>query len=51
VESLLPFALLWTLLPLAAAVLAVVAYRVVNLWLALGLALIARWALVRMEEA
>lgn len=51
VESLLPFALLWTLLPLAAAVLAVVAYRVVNLWLALGLALVARRALVRMEEA
>lgn len=51
VESLLPFALLWTLLPLAAAVLAVVAYRVVNLWLALGFALVARRALVRMEDA
>ena len=33
VEALLPFALLWTGTPLAAAVPAVVAYRMVNFWL------------------
>jgi uncharacterized membrane protein YbhN (UPF0104 family) len=33
VESLLPFALLWTGTPLAAAVTAVLAYRIVNFWL------------------
>ena len=33
VEALLPFALLWTGTPLAAAVPAVVAYRIVNFWL------------------
>lgn len=35
VEALLPFALLWVSLPLAAAMLAVLAYRVFNLWLPL----------------
>src|SRR5207237_1878581 len=35
VEALLPFALSWTGIPLAAAVLAVFAYRVCNLWLPL----------------
>jgi hypothetical protein len=33
VEALLPFALLWTGTPLAAAVTAVLAYRIVNFWL------------------
>jgi uncharacterized membrane protein YbhN (UPF0104 family) len=33
VEALLPFALLWTGTPLAAAVCGVVAYRIVNFWL------------------
>jgi uncharacterized membrane protein YbhN (UPF0104 family) len=33
VEALLPFALLWTGTPLAAAVPAVLAYRIVNFWL------------------
>jgi uncharacterized membrane protein YbhN (UPF0104 family) len=33
VEALLPFALLWTGTPLAAAVIAVAAYRIVNFWL------------------
>jgi len=33
VEALLPFALLWTGTPLAAAVTAVIAYRIVNFWL------------------
>jgi hypothetical protein len=51
VEALLPFALLWVLLlPLAASVLGVLAYRVVNLWLALLLALLARHVLVKMED-
>jgi len=35
VEALLPFALLWVSLPLAAGMLAVLAYRVFNLWLPL----------------
>jgi uncharacterized membrane protein YbhN (UPF0104 family) len=35
VEALLPFALSWMSYPLAAAVVAVGAYRVVNLWLPL----------------
>jgi uncharacterized membrane protein YbhN (UPF0104 family) len=35
VEALLPFALLWVSLPLAAAMLAVLAYRFFNLWLPL----------------
>jgi len=33
VEALLPFALSWTGVPLAAAVLAVFTYRVFNFWL------------------
>jgi uncharacterized membrane protein YbhN (UPF0104 family) len=33
VEALLPFALLWTGTPLAAAVTAVIAYRIINFWL------------------
>src|SRR5262249_23849204 len=33
VEALLPFALIWTGTPLAAAVTAVIAYRIVNFWL------------------
>lgn len=41
VEALLPFALLWVGLPLAAAVVSVFAYRVVNLWLPLVPALAA----------
>ena len=36
VEALLPFALSWVSVPLAEAVLAVVAYRAFNLWLAVG---------------
>lgn len=35
VEALLPFALLWVAVPLAPAVLAVLFYRVINLWLPL----------------
>jgi uncharacterized membrane protein YbhN (UPF0104 family) len=35
VEALLPFALLWVSLPLAAGMLAVLAYRFFNLWLPL----------------
>lgn len=35
VEALMPFALSWVGLPLAASVLAVIAYRVFNLWLAM----------------
>ncbi|MGN6431894.1 MAG: lysylphosphatidylglycerol synthase domain-containing protein [Gaiellaceae bacterium] len=33
VEALLPFALMWTGIPLAAAVMAVLAYRIINFWL------------------
>ena len=40
VEALLPFALLWVSLPLAAAMLAVLAYRFFNLWLPLGPAVV-----------
>ena len=36
VEALLPFALSWVSVPLAEAVLAVLAYRAFNLWLAIG---------------
>jgi len=36
VEALLPFALSWVSVPLAEAVLAVLAYRAFNLWLAVG---------------
>jgi uncharacterized membrane protein YbhN (UPF0104 family) len=47
VEALLPFALLWVGYPLAAAILAVFAYRVFNLWLPLGPAAAALFALRR----
>jgi uncharacterized membrane protein YbhN (UPF0104 family) len=52
VEALLPFALLWVEVPLAPAVLAVLFYRVINLWLPLipaltGLRLVRRRPLVR----
>jgi uncharacterized membrane protein YbhN (UPF0104 family) len=47
VEALLPFALLWVGYPLASAVLAVFAYRVFNLWLPLGPAAAALFALRR----
>ena len=33
VEALLPFALMWTGIPLSAAVMAVLAYRIINFWL------------------
>ena len=35
-EALLPFALSWVSVPLAEAVLAVLAYRAFNLWFAIG---------------
>jgi uncharacterized membrane protein YbhN (UPF0104 family) len=47
VEALLPFALTWVGYGLAAAVLAVFAYRVFNLWLPLGPAAAALYALRR----
>jgi uncharacterized membrane protein YbhN (UPF0104 family) len=47
VEALLPFALHWVGYPLAAAILAVFAYRVFNLWLPLGPAAAALFALRR----
>jgi uncharacterized membrane protein YbhN (UPF0104 family) len=47
VEALLPFALTWVGFGLPAAVLAVFAYRVFNLWLPLGPAAAALWALQR----
>jgi uncharacterized membrane protein YbhN (UPF0104 family) len=47
VEALLPFALVWVGYGLPAAVLAVFAYRVFNLWLPLGPAVGALWALQR----
>jgi uncharacterized membrane protein YbhN (UPF0104 family) len=47
VEALLPFALMWVGYGLAAAVLAVFAYRVFNLWLPLGPAAAALYALRR----
>jgi uncharacterized membrane protein YbhN (UPF0104 family) len=47
VEALLPFALVWVGFGLAAAVLAVFAYRVFNLWLPLGPAAAALYALRR----
>jgi uncharacterized membrane protein YbhN (UPF0104 family) len=47
VEALLPFALTWVGFGLAAAVLAVFAYRVFNLWLPLGPAAAALYALQR----
>ena len=47
VEALLPFALLWVNVPLAQAVLAVLFYRVVNLWIPLIPALAGRRAVRR----
>jgi uncharacterized membrane protein YbhN (UPF0104 family) len=47
VEALLPFALTWVGYGLAPAVLAVFAYRIFNLWLPLGPAIAALWALQR----
>ena len=47
VEALLPFALTWVAFGLPAAVLAVFTYRIFNLWLPLGPAAGALWALQR----
>jgi len=47
VEALLPFALTWVGEPLPTALLGVVAYRIVNVWLPLGPALAGRFALRR----
>ncbi|HET9115024.1 MAG TPA: hypothetical protein VFN33_02920, partial [Gaiellaceae bacterium] len=47
VEALLPFALVWVGFGLPAAVLAVFCYRVFNLWLPLGPAIGALYALQR----
>jgi uncharacterized membrane protein YbhN (UPF0104 family) len=47
VEALLPFALTWVGFGLAPAVLAVFTYRIFNLWLPLGPAVGALWALQR----
>jgi uncharacterized membrane protein YbhN (UPF0104 family) len=47
VEALLPFALTWVAFGLPAAVLAVFTYRIFNLWLPLGPAAAALWALQR----
>jgi uncharacterized membrane protein YbhN (UPF0104 family) len=47
VEALMPFALTWVGFGLAPAVLAVFAYRIFNLWLPLGPAVGALWALQR----
>src|SRR5215467_4625578 len=47
VEALMPFALTWVAFGLPAAVLAVFAYRIFNLWLPLGHAAAALWALQR----
>jgi uncharacterized membrane protein YbhN (UPF0104 family) len=47
VEALLPFALVWVGFGLPAAVLAVFAYRIFNLWLPLGPAAAGLWALQR----
>jgi uncharacterized membrane protein YbhN (UPF0104 family) len=47
VEALMPFALTWVGFGLPAAVLAVFAYRIFNLWLPLGPAAAALWALQR----
>ena len=50
VEALLPFALGWVGIELAAALLAVVAYRTINLWLPMVPALISIPALARIER-
>ncbi|HEY2740909.1 MAG TPA: hypothetical protein VGI69_01860, partial [Gaiellaceae bacterium] len=47
VEALLPFALVWVGYSLSAAVLAVFAYRVFNLWLPLGPAAVGLYHLRR----
>jgi uncharacterized membrane protein YbhN (UPF0104 family) len=47
VEALMPFALVWVGYGLPAAVLAVFAYRIFNLWLPLGPAIVALWHLQR----
>ena len=47
VEALLPFALVWVGYSLSAAVLAVFAYRIFNLWLPLGPAAVGLWHLQR----
>ena len=47
VEALMPFALVWVGYGLAPAVLAVFAYRIFNLWLPLGPAIVALWHLQR----
>jgi uncharacterized membrane protein YbhN (UPF0104 family) len=47
VEALMPFALTWVGFGLAPAVLAVFTYRIFNLWLPLGPAVAALWALQR----
>ena len=47
VEALVPFALVWTGFPLAASLLAVVAYRIFNLWLPLIPALVGLRAMRR----
>ena len=47
VEALMPFALTWVAFGLPAAVLAVFTYRIFNLWLPLGPAAAALWALQR----
>jgi uncharacterized membrane protein YbhN (UPF0104 family) len=47
VEALLPFALVWVGYGLPAAVLAVFAYRIFNLWLPLGPAAVGLWHLQR----
>jgi uncharacterized membrane protein YbhN (UPF0104 family) len=51
VEALLPFALVWVGYGLPAAVLAVFAYRVFNLWLPLGPAAVGLWHLQRRAPA
>jgi uncharacterized membrane protein YbhN (UPF0104 family) len=50
VEALLPFALGWVEIPLAPALLAVVAYRAINLWLPMVPALASLPALRRIEQ-
>ena len=47
VEALLPFALVWVGFRLSAAVLAVFAYRIFNLWLPIGPAAVGLWHLQR----
>lgn len=51
VEALLPFALGWVKIALAPALLAVVAYRLINLWLPMVPALGALPTLRRLERA